>query len=610
MHKRLFGLLATAALAFAACQGAAATPSPTVAPTAAPTAAPTTAPSSAAPTAAPTAAPSSAAPSASATAAASSTAPSASASTSTAPSASGSTAPSASGSVAPSSSAGGGADLVSTYTPPDGPATKTGGTLVMGEWQALSTLNCYYAAANADFEACSPAFASLINIDQNLKYIPELASNVPTVANGGVVVTGDKMDVTWDLKPGMKWSDGQPITCADVQGTWKWVMDPAQTGLYAGTVGYDQITGIDGGTGTTCVMHYKSHYSAYLLNFSFILPEHYISTVAVKDAPTKLYPLKDPKSGVYSGCYIPTQADPSSQVTYVANPNCSTIWGHAPYLDKIIFKYYGDAAAMVQGFRANEIDMAMDLSDSDIPTLTDVPQNQQLVQDALFNESNYFNNKRFKDKFGDTDGITIIKAIMKATDVDAVIKGPMNGTVTRANSFVSPLLWFYKQEPAWPAADPQGAAAMLDAAGWAVGSDGIRAKNGKKLEVEYCTTTRQYRADSITLIASQLKAIGILADVKVKPANPDVFGGWNNVPADQDCNTSHGNFDVDQGGHGHDPGHLRRPEPEHLRASVLQPPERVAGEPQPEELRWEPLYGDRQLEHLRLVAVAVGGDLA
>ena len=133
---------------------------------------------------------------------------------------------------------------------------------------------------------------------------------------------------------------------------------------------------------------------------------------------------------------------------------------------------------------------------------------------------------------------------MQTTDVDAVIKGPMNGTVTRAASFVSPLQWFFKQEPEPPAADPTAAAAALDAAGWTVGSDGIRAKGGKKLEVEYCTTTRQYRADTITLVASQLKKVGILAQVKVKPAQPDVFGGWNDVPADQDCNTQHGNYDV------------------------------------------------------------------
>ena len=430
---------------------------------------------------------------------------------------------------------------MSTYVPE--PAGQTGGTLVMAEWQTVSTINPYYAAANADLEAANPAFPSLVKDRRQLKYYPELASNVPTVANGDVVVNGTKMDVTWKLKPGMKWSDGKPISCADVEATWKWVMDKDQVGLYSGTVGYDSITSIDGGTGTDCVVHYGKLYSAYLLNFGAILPKHYIETIPVKDAPTKLYPLKDPKSGVYAGCYIPSAIDPAAQITYVPNPNCATIYGHAPYLDKLIFKYYGDAAAMVQGFRAGEIDMAMDLSDSDIPTLGDVAKNELVIQDALFSEAFFYNNKRLKEKYGD-DYKTIIRAMMTATDVDSIIKGPMNGTVTRATSFLSPMLWFYKDVPLPATFDLAASKALLDGAGWVPGADGIRAKGGKKLEVELCTTTRQYRADSITLIASDLKKVGILADVKVKPAQPDVFGGWNQVAPDTDCNVQRGNYDV------------------------------------------------------------------
>jgi len=133
---------------------------------------------------------------------------------------------------------------------------------------------------------------------------------------------------------------------------------------------------------------------------------------------------------------------------------------------------------------------------------------------------------------------------MTATNVDAVIKGPMNGTVTRASSFLSPNLWFYTQFPDTTTFSLDNAKALLDAAGWVPGSDGIRAKGGKKLEVEMCTTTRQYRGDSLTLIAADFKKIGILGTVKSKPAQPDVFGGWNQVPADQDCNVQRGNFDV------------------------------------------------------------------
>jgi peptide/nickel transport system substrate-binding protein len=122
--------------------------------------------------------------------------------------------------------------------------------------------------------------------------------------------------------------------------------------------------------------------------------------------------------------------------------------------------------------------------------------------------------------------------------------GPMNGTVTRAKSFVSPLLWFYKDEPVNVGLGKvDDANKMLDDAGWTKGADGTREKGGKKLEIKYCTTTRQYRIDAITLIASQLKDIGIKANVVAKSAD-EVFGAWTKVPNDQECNTQHGNFDA------------------------------------------------------------------
>src|SRR5206468_11248545 len=119
------------------------------------------------------------------------------------------------------------------------------------------------------------------------------------------------------------------------------------------------------------------------------LPKHYITTVPVKNASTKLYPLTDSTKGVYSGAYDPQTIDPAAQITHVPNPNAESVYGHKPNLDKLIFKYYGDAAGMTAGYRAGEIDFAQDLSDSDVPQLTDIPDAEKLVQDQLFNESNY-----------------------------------------------------------------------------------------------------------------------------------------------------------------------------------------------------------------------------
>ena len=81
------------------------------------------------------------------------------------------------------------------------------------------------------------SFNGLVNTTQDLKYIPALAADVPLLSNGLVTVDGDRMDVNWQLKPGMKWSDGEAIDCDDLVATWQWNMDPDQTGLVGGTTG-------------------------------------------------------------------------------------------------------------------------------------------------------------------------------------------------------------------------------------------------------------------------------------------------------------------------------------------------------------------------------------
>jgi peptide/nickel transport system substrate-binding protein len=414
--------------------------------------------------------------------------------------------------------------------------------IVVAEWQYPDTVNPYYAQAETDIEVSGSMFHSLVDVTPDLRTVPTLVTEVPTLANGDVKMNGAGMDVTWKLKSGMQWSDGSAITCDDLSGTWKWIMDPANTGLAGGTIGWEDISGVDGGSGTTCVMHFSKVYEGYLYLVAPLLPAKYIQSVAVADAPKKLYPMDNLKSGVYDGSYIPTEAQADAQITTVANSKWSTISGHAPYVDQVIWKYYADAATMLQGYKAGEYDVAQDLNDADIPSLAGIDQNEQVIHDSLTYELHQFNNKSLQAKFG-ADYTTIIKAIKLATDRQAIAAGPLGGNVTVSNNFISPLTWYYKPEGGSTTADPAAATALLTGAGWALGSDGVMAKAGKPLELSYCTTTRQVRQDTLKLVASQLKAIGIKADVTAAPSS-DVFGGWDQTTDATKCNLQHGTFDV------------------------------------------------------------------
>jgi peptide/nickel transport system substrate-binding protein len=442
---------------------------------------------------------------------------------------------------APSTSAGG-VDITNTSYKPSTP-TQTGGSIVIAEWQYPDSVNAYYAQALSDIEAADSMLNNLWIVTNDLKYVPDLAKDVPTVANGGVEIVGSGMDVKFSLKSGMKWSDDQPITCADVEATWKWIMDDTQAGLVGGTIGWEDITAIDGGTGTDCVIHYKALYSGYLGLISPVLPAHYLSTVPAAKAATDLYPMGDLASGVYSGPYIPVEAKTDAQITLKPNPNNETISGHAPYLDSVVWKYYGDADSMILGFKAGEFDVGQNLQDSDLPKLADLPADQVLAEPALLYELHAYNNKSLKEKYGD-DYVAIIQALKLATDREAIAAGPLAGTVKVSNNFISPLTWYYKDIDGTTKADPAGAKAKLEAAGWTMGADGYYAKSGKTLEIEYCTTTRQVREDTLALVASQMKAVGIKVNVNAKPSIPDVFGGWYDEGSDVKCNIIHGNYDV------------------------------------------------------------------
>jgi peptide/nickel transport system substrate-binding protein len=463
-----------------------------------------------------------------------------------------STAPAAS----PSPSAAAGPDLTATNYKPEA-VGKTGGKLVLGEWQEPVTIwwNEYDNSAT-DVEAFGPTLWGLWSNTADYKWYGQLASNVPTVANGGVVLNGTSMDVTINLRPGAKWSDGQPITCDDLAYQVTWQMDPAQAGNIQGTLGWENISGVDGGTGTNCVAHFTkipaggttAVYESYLSLWTPLLPKHYLQTVAVADAGTKLYTQKSPETGVYSGPYMPTKWAAGAEIDYVPNPQFwSTIKNSTAPFDSVVFKYYTDATAEIAGFKNGETDVAMNYNHNDLATFKTqgIPDANVDAINSTTYEQHSWNFADLTKKFGADGAKTLMTAIHYAYNKDEIVQRILGGTAAPTCNFNSPLVWYYKDIPC-PAFDVAKANSILDAAGFTKGSDGIRvAPNGTKVELLGCTSkSRPYRGNTMKLVATQLKQIGVLLDTKEVPTTPDLFGGWTQQGSDVPCNTTHGNFDV------------------------------------------------------------------
>jgi ABC-type transport system substrate-binding protein len=456
----------------------------------------------------------------------------------------------------PPASTAAGSPAPSTAAIPDITATKykaeavgnKGGNLVIGISGDPSSIwtNIYDTFAN-DQEAFGPAFWGLWQNTNDLKYYPQLTTEVPTVGNGDVKVNGDKMDITIKMIDGAQWSDGQPINCDDVIYMWHWQLDKAQgdLGNVQGTTGYEDIDTIDGAGTTTCTVHFKKIYEPYLGLWQPLLPAHYLKTVAVADVTKKLYVDTKLTDGVYSGPYIPTAWSHDAQINYVPNAKFwSTIKKSDAPFDSVTMKFYADTDTEIAGFANNEIDAGLEFNQNNVAAMASLDQASVDKVLGPTYEQHSWNQASLTKKFGEAGAKAMITAIHYAIDKDAINTTITGGAVTPSCNLVYPDAWFADSSITCYKTDAAKAAQVLTDAGFTKGSDGTLELNGTKADFLGCARAdRQYRVDTLNLVASQLKPLGINLTVKAVPP-ATVFAGWSQIAADTPCNTTHGNFDV------------------------------------------------------------------
>jgi peptide/nickel transport system substrate-binding protein len=453
-------------------------------------------------------------------------------------------------------------DLFDTaYKPGDGP---DGGTIIIGDWQEANEFNPYYEGQVTEANVAAATWATLVVLTNDYKYAPDLAKEIPTLDNGGVKAPGDRgdaMTVRWTLRSGLKWSDGQPLTCDDFKYAWEWVTDQDNTGLV--TAGFTDITAWDCPSATEMVMHFKAIYEGYLTLVIAPLPRHYLGSIPMKDqvAHQGFRPSEVAKLPV-SGAFKFDTVTAGSELRLVRNPNY-TSWatGKPAHLDALIWKWYGDADAMIAGYKAGEVDFATDLQDSDTPKVADLGEQVSSIPSLTYellrpNWSDIGDVDPVKGVGGCSRNPTVQdrgkgcpmadpamrQAIAYAVDKNTINTRLLGGTVQVANTFVTPDAWFFADQP--PVSyDPAKAKSILDAAGWIPGPDGIRVKNGLKAKIELCTTTRQVRQDTLALVAGWLRDVGIEGVPNpVDAAN--IFATYNESTVDTPCVLSRGNFDL------------------------------------------------------------------
>ncbi|WP_419728121.1 peptide ABC transporter substrate-binding protein [Lichenicola sp.] len=380
-------------------------------------------------------------------------------------------------------------------------AVQPGGTLTVGLSFDLDTLNVYATGFLGDVEAA--VVEGLVAPDAQARYRPVLATMVPTVGNGGIVLDADgRMHVTYHLRAGVRWQDGAPFTAADVKFTWDAVRDPAF--LAESKDGSEDIEGIDTPDDLTVVVNYRHSSAAFASTlFTFgILPRHLLLGHDLNHDPYNTRPIG-------TGPFMVREFRRGEYVVLDRNPN---YWQHdaagrqLPYLDRIVFRIVPDSNTLGTLIRAGEIGLAPLIPYMLAKQLQGTRGTRIVRGPSLGWEHLDFS---FKGPAALRDPV-MRRAIAQAIDRSILVRAAGGFPLPIRSVVVPTLTDLY--DPAVPvlAYDPAQANRLLDEAGYARGPDGIRVRDGKRLSFGITAQTGQID-DEIAeqIIIAELRAIGI-----------------------------------------------------------------------------------------------------
>ncbi|MBI3522664.1 MAG: peptide ABC transporter substrate-binding protein [Chloroflexi bacterium] len=343
-----------------------------------------------------------------------------------------------------------------------------------------------------------------------------LAADVPTLANGGVRIEGGAMSVRWTLRPELRWSDGAPVTSADVRFTWRALMsDPKVTSRE----GYDLIADVETPDDHTAVVRYRGMDVAYTNRFDALLPRHLLE--GADEAAVAAYA----RAPLGTGPFRITEYVSGDHVTAERNERYRV--AGRPSLDRLIFRFVSSVEAAKAQLRAAEVDAAASLGEADAAELERDPAIQITSVPSPLVEAIAFNLERPGASgphpvLGD---VAVRRALMLATPKARIVERLLLGR-TRPGTSEIPIGWAAATGTAQDVYDPARAEGLLADAGWPLGADGVRAKDGVRLSLRVVSTTGNRLREQIEqVIVDEWRAIGVELRIQNVPS-ATLTGSW------------------------------------------------------------------------------------
>ncbi|HEY8313116.1 MAG TPA: peptide ABC transporter substrate-binding protein [Candidatus Baltobacteraceae bacterium] len=395
--------------------------------------------------------------------------------------------------------------------------------LTIVQTQDFASLNPIFVSGVGGQELAALLYSYLLRIDDRGNLVPDAALRVPTRANGGI--SPDGRTITYRLRAGLRFSDGVALTSRDVAFTMRAITDPRNA--VPSVLGFDRIRAIETPDARTVRVVLKTPFAPALVylcgpgNAVPILPEHILG----RQGPLAQAPFDAKPVG--SGPYRVVRWQRGERLELERN---STYWGRAAHIERMAIVFTASAPAAETMLRAGEADAYVNADESQYALLKKLPGTRVDRIPIDGTGALIFN---LQDPV--TSDPVVRRAFAMAFDGRDVVGKVLQGGVFTAGPGQGLFQWAYDPRAfSMPRYDPAAAARALDADGWRLDPQGVRAKGSRRLAVTLITRADKPSATTIaTAIQAAERAIGV--DVSIQrfavdelvapaPAGP-LYGG-------------------------------------------------------------------------------------
>jgi peptide/nickel transport system substrate-binding protein len=372
--------------------------------------------------------------------------------------------------------------------------SRYGGTVVISTFDEPAGFNPLFYVDTLSTNIGSLIFNTLVKVDEQLEYVPELAESWQVAADGR----------TWDfyLRDGVTFHDGEELAAEDVVFTYRTLLDPATESPLAPF--YSIVEEVEAVGSRQVRFHLAEPYSPFLnLLILEIIPEHLFGEdgITIEDFA---------RNPVGTGPFVFESWDDDR---IVLSANTSYFEGR-PYLDRVIIKWYPDQSRAWSALMQGNVDMVMDLELEDYRVIED---------DARFRTYNYLEVfyhtlllNLADPLFSDPDMRWALDLAIERKDL---IENTLNGWAVETTGPFRPGTWPYNPEVPQARYDPTETAEILAGLGWRdIDGDLILEKDGRELAFTILADRGDLLKEAVARrIKWQLFRAGIRVEVELLP---------------------------------------------------------------------------------------------